>query len=191
MLGRALLPHPILRPPAHPGTPTPWPAGETPTRARTVSCSKKTWPHFHRSSTRCTPESGKPAGRTFHGVFPSPVVAPPQGAASRRSGRRAHLLTRNLATFLSALQHTLCAPTRSRAAPSCPPHLARHHLFTPSKTAVLPLLWCQNTGRRAQNKHLRCLPKHRIAAVSGSHHSAVPSRIRHSTPRSSNGSPHL
>ena len=43
-LGRALLPHPILRPPAHPGTPTPWPAGETPTRARTVSCSKKPGP---------------------------------------------------------------------------------------------------------------------------------------------------
>ena len=95
-------------PPAHPGPPTPWPAGETPTRARTVSCSKNLT-HFHRSSTRCTPESGKPAGRTFHGVFPSPVVAPPQGAASRRSGRRAHLLTRNLATFLEALQHTLCA----------------------------------------------------------------------------------
>jgi hypothetical protein len=30
---------------------------DTPTCARTVSCSKKTWPHFHRSSTRCTPES--------------------------------------------------------------------------------------------------------------------------------------
>ena len=62
----------------------------------------------------------------------------------------------------------LCAPTRSRAAPSCPPHLARNHLFTPSKTAVLPLLWCQNTGRRAQNKHLRRCPSIASQHVSGS-----------------------
>ena len=120
-LGRALLPHPILRPPAHPGPPTPWPAGETPTRARTVSCSKNLT-HFHRSSTRCTPESGKPAGRTFHGVFPSPVVAPPQGAASRRSGRRAHLLTRNLATFLfSTAAHAVCSNTIPRCSVLSPP----------------------------------------------------------------------
>jgi hypothetical protein len=70
--------------------------------------------------------------------------------------------------FLPALQHTLCAPTQSRAAPSCPPHLARNHLFTPSKTAVLPLLWCQNTGRRAQNKHLRRCPSIASQHVSGS-----------------------
>jgi hypothetical protein len=133
-----------------------------------VSCSEKPDPTSIAPPRDELPRSGKPAGRTFHGVFPSPVVAPPQGAASRRSGRRAHLLTRNLATFLEALQHTLCAPTQSRAAPSCPPHLARNHLFTPSKTAVLPLLWCQNTGRRAQNKHLRRCPSIASQHVSGS-----------------------
>lgn len=101
-LGRALLPHPILRPPAHPGPPTPWPAGETPTCARTVSCSEKPDPTSIAPPRDELPRSGKPAGRTFHGVFPSPVVAPPQGAASRRSRRRAHLLTWNLAEFLTS-----------------------------------------------------------------------------------------
>ena len=126
-LGRALLPRPILRPPVHPGPPTPWPAGERgPPPARVPCPAAKNLAHFHHSSTRCTPESGKPAGRTFHGVFPSPVVAPPQGAASRRSRRRAHLLTWNLAEFLtSTAAHAVCSNTIPRcsvlSSPPSPP----------------------------------------------------------------------
>jgi len=125
-LGRALLPHPILRPPAHPGPPTPWPAGETPTCARTVSCSEKPDPTSIAPPRDELPRSGKPAGRTFHGVFPSPVVAPPQGAASRRSRRRAHLLTWNLAEFLtSTAAHAVCSNTIPRcsvlSSPPSPP----------------------------------------------------------------------
>ena len=57
-----------------------------------------------------------------------------------------------------ASQHTLCAPAQSRADPSCPSHLSHQHLFTPGKTAVLPLLWCQITGRWAPIRHLRRCP---------------------------------